>query len=357
MDFPETNHFTYIIGNNGSGKSRALERNADKRCIENHVVVISSGASDKFTYRPKPKITSNGSYRYMGNRTVGNGSHNGTLSANAILLYVEVLRGNHREIFMNFLSQIGFESKIGIAHRNVKRSKLPVFDTTELTEHFVKTNSEMLSATGKPFEAVFYKSNEAFKFPELSSGEQYIITTALKIIASSAENVVYYIDEPEISLHVEWQIKWPERFQPLLSLYSGAKTFIATHSPVIISSALQIGAACYLLKSNELHRIEGGKFDVEEILFKDFNTLTPNNKHIFSEIADIVNQTVTNLNLQLQTTDTVAREAVKNLGEKIKDISFAAEDKTSVRQVFQEFEMAVDNLLSMSQAKPLKKPS
>lgn len=349
MDFPETNQFTYIIGNNGSGKSRALEKDADKRRFESHVVVISSGASDKFTYRPKKKITSDGSYRYMGNRTVGNGTHNGTLSANAVALYVEVLEGHHDKIFANFLGQVGFEKKIGIAHRKIRRSTFPAFETAELTADFLSANSGVLSSPAKPFEAVFYKAKKAFKFSELSSGEQYIISTALKIIASSNEKVVYYIDEPEVSLHVEWQIKWPERFQPLLSLRAGSKAFIATHSPVIISSALQSGAACYLLQENGLNRIEEGKFDVEEILFKDFNTLTPYNKHIYAEIADIVNQTVTGLNLQLQTTKPETLKAVTNLGKKIDDVSKSSKDSASVNKVFAEFKTAINDLLSMSQ--------
>lgn len=355
MNFPEENQFTYIIGSNGSGKSRALEKNANARHIKNDVVVISSSAFDKFTYRQKPKITPNGSYRYMGNRTVGNGTHNGTLSANTVLLYAEVLKANLSNIFLDFLSQIGFDRKVGIAYRNVKRSSFPAFDTTELTKQFVNNNSDMLSLIGKPFESVFYKSNKSFKISELSSGEQCIISTALKIIASSRENVIYYIDEPEISLHTEWQIKWPERFQPLLSLHPGVRAFIATHSPVIISNAIQNNAACYLLKSNNLYRIEEGKFDVEEILFKDFNTLTPNNRHIFSEIAEIINQTVTNLNLQSQATEKIAREAVESLGNKINDASKSELDTASVRQIFEEFQTAINELLSFSQAKPPKK--
>ena len=357
MDFPEINQFTYIIGNNGSGKSRALEKHADKRRYESQVIVISSGASDKFTFRPKVRATENGSYRYLGNRTVGNGTHNGTLAANAVLLYVEILNKNQKDVFLNFLHHISFDKKVGIGHRAIKRSTSPAFERAELTEAFVAENSDMLSSSSKPFEAVFYKAEEPFGFSDLSSGEQYIISTALKIIASSEENVVYYIDEPEVSLHVEWQIKWPERFQPLLSLHSGVKAFIATHSPVIISSALQCGAACYLLKSNELCRIEAGKFDVEEILFKDFNTLTPYNKHLYAEIAEIVNETVTSLNLHLKNAEPKALNAVESLGRRIDEVSKSAKDSHTVKQVFEEFKTAINDLLSLSQKTSAKKAS
>lgn len=357
MKFPESNQFTYIIGSNGSGKSRALEREADNRSLNNNVVVISSGTSDKFTHRPKPKITPNGSYRYMGNRTVGNATHNGTLAANAVLLYLEASAGNHGETFLEFLTKIGFDKKIGIAHRKLKRSKTPEFETTELNQKFAEENSNLLSSPTKPFEAVFYKSEQPFRISELSSGEQCIIITAIKIIASSRKNVVFYVDEPEISLHTEWQIKWPERFQPLLSLHPGTKTFIATHSPVIISSALKNKAECYLLKDNELHQIKEGDFDVEEILFNDFNTLTPNNRHIFSEIAEITSQTISNLNKEIQGTKKIATNAVKGLEKKINNASKVKLDDISLNKIFEEFKTAINELLSISNKRqPKKKP-
>jgi predicted ATPase len=350
MDFPENNKFTYIIGNNGSGKSRALEKNADAKHNDNHVVVIASGASDKFRYRPKPKLTTNGSYRYLGNRTVGNGTHNGTLAANAVLLYKEISDANQSQPFLDFLEKIGFDKKIGIGHRNLKRSSIPLFETTELTTQYIRENSVILEMKAKPFEAVFYKTGSPFKFSELSTGEQYIINTALKIISSSKENVIYYIDEPEVSLHVEWQIKWPERFHPLLNLNTGIRAFIATHSPVIISSALQNGGKCYLLKSNTLHVIEDEKFDLEELLFKDFNTLTPNSKHLYSEISEIVNDAVAGLNMQSQTVGAAARAAVEQLGAKIERVSKVSNDTAGIAQTFKEFKTAINELLSIAQS-------
>lgn len=356
MEFPKNNQFTYIIGNNGSGKSRALEAHASKEKFSRDVIVIASGASDKFVYGSKPKHEKNGSYHYLGNRTVGNGTHNGTLAANAILYYKSILDGNQSKSVFDFLETIGFEAKVGIGYRDVsRRSKFKAFETAEFTKSYSAANAGMLAMKEKPFEAVFYKDGNAFKFSELSSGEQYIINTALKIIFASKKDAIFYIDEPEVSLHVEWQIKWPERFHPLLKLHPGVKAFIATHSPVIISSALQNDGNCYLLKNNDLHPIEDGKFDMEELLFKDFNTLTPHNKHLFAEIAEIVNATVSGLNTQSRVTKEVTRAAVDRLEKKITRVSKIDNEDETIRKTFEDFKTAIDDLLSMANPRAFTK--
>jgi ABC-type cobalamin/Fe3+-siderophores transport system ATPase subunit len=49
-EIPKNGKFTYIIGNNGVGKSLALEGNAQSDSLHADVVVISSGLSDKFRW-------------------------------------------------------------------------------------------------------------------------------------------------------------------------------------------------------------------------------------------------------------------------------------------------------------------
>lgn len=218
MEFPENNKLTYIIGNNGSGKSRALQENAELLSKNKNVVVIASGVFDKFKFNSHVKKTTSGSYRYLGNRTVGNGTHNGTLAANAVLHFLAILDSDLRTAFLSFMKEIGFKENFGICYRKTKFSKIKPFDTQELTVEFAAFNRELLTAKEKPFEAVFYKNETPLPFTALSSGEQYIITTALKIVTSIMDDVCYFIDEPEVSLHVEWQVRWPELFHPLLSL-------------------------------------------------------------------------------------------------------------------------------------------
>lgn len=353
MIFPKTNKFTYIIGNNGSGKSRALQENAERLCNTQKVVVIASGVSDKFKFRSQLKNTGNGYYRYMGNRTVGNGTHNGTLAANSVLLFLEVLKKELSVGFMNFLALIDFDMKIDISYRKTKFSKIKPFSTQELTSNFAISNNDILTAKERPFETVFYKKGTPYHFSELSSGEQYIITTALKIVASIEYNVCYFIDEPEVSLHVEWQIKWPEIFHPLLSLKDEVICYIATHSPVIISSALKAKSDCYTLLNNTLFKIQEQEFNVERILFKSFNTLTPDNKYIFEELASIVTRVVDHISgeipeeLEEGVTPFTPLASVEKFKQELILASRTDEDSEFIQSTLDDFEMAIKDLIAM----------
>lgn len=354
MKFPENNKFTYIIGNNGSGKSRALEENAQQLSERRDVIVIASGVSDKFKFRSQIKNTANGSYRYLGNRTVGNGTHNGTLAANAVLHYLTILDTDLCPKLMKFLEEIGFEGKFGIGYRKTKITKTQPFDTQELTSDFVTINKLMLAAKEKSFEAAFYKDDIPYLFSDLSSGEQYIITTALKIVTTLKDDVCYFIDEPESSLHVEWQVKWPELFQSLLSSKKDVNCYIATHSPIIISSALQTGADCYNLSNGELFKIIDDEFNVERILYKNFNTLPPDNKYIFEELATIVTNTVDNLTSENTTKEKYNRAAISTLASieefktKLKFASHTEKDSEDIKRTLEDFDMAIKDLIEMS---------
>ncbi|EPJ3801542.1 hypothetical protein OND84_000747 [Morganella morganii] len=354
MKFAESNKFTYIIGNNGSGKSRALEENAQWLSESRDVVVIASGVSDKFKFRGQIKKTANGSYRYLGSRSVGNGTHYGTLAANSVLLYLSVLDTDLCPALMKFLEEIGFEGKVGISYRKTKSSKIQPFDTQELTSDFIAINKKMLTARERSFEAAFYKNDTPYPFSDLSSGEQYIITTALKIVTSIKEKVCYFIDKPEVSLHVEWQVKWPELFHPLLSLKDDVNCYIATHSPVIISSALQIGADCYILSNEALFKIMDNEFNVERVLYKNFNTLPPDNKYIFEELASIVTKTIESLTSENITKGKYDRAtasilaSVEDFKTKLKLASYTEKDSEDIKQTLEDFDMAINDLIAMS---------
>lgn len=274
------------------------------------------------------------------------------MAANAVTLYLEILNSKLNTEFGEFLKTIGFEPKFGIAHRKTKGLKTAPFETQELTEAFKNEYAAMLSAKNRPFEAVFYKYGKGYSLSELSSGEQYIITTALKIVASIEEGVCYFIDEPEVSLHVEWQVKWPERFHPLLSLRNKVHAYIATHSPVIISSALKAGAACYSLSENALHKIVEDEFNVERILVREFNTMTPNNKYVFEELAAIVTRTVETLNKSDKADDAAGKAlaSVDELKARLQGTSRTEEDGVFLDRTLEDFDMAIKDLIALQRS-------
>lgn len=78
-----------------------------------------------------------------------------------------------------------------------------------------------------------------------SSGEQCIIVSMLGIAGHIVDDSLILIDEPEISLHPEWQQEYMKILVKAFENYRRCQFVIATHSPKIIASLPD--GACYVL--------------------------------------------------------------------------------------------------------------
>ena len=78
------------------------------------------------------------------------------------------------------------------------------------------------------------KNNSILKLNELSSGEQHEVVLLFELLFKAKENSLVLIDEPEISLHVAWQIEFLNDIQEIIKLQK-IDIIIATHSPQIIN--------------------------------------------------------------------------------------------------------------------------
>lgn len=87
--------------------------------------------------------------------------------------------------------------------------------------------------------AVYKKGNggekEELNLNQLSSGEKQEIILFYELIFESEKNIHLLIDEPEISLHIEWQLRFLEDLLKIVELKS-FKVTVATHSPQIINN-------------------------------------------------------------------------------------------------------------------------
>ena len=68
---------------------------------------------------------------------------------------------------------------------------------------------------------------------DLSFGEQHEIVLFYEILFKSEPNQLILIDEPEISLHVAWQIEFLRDLEKAIEL-SSVDVLLVTHSPQII---------------------------------------------------------------------------------------------------------------------------
>ena len=73
-------------------------------------------------------------------------------------------------------------------------------------------------------------------FLTLSSGQFNLIRIFSSIICEIQSNSLLIIDEPEISLHPSWQVKYIDMLRSVMQNYIGCHVLIATHSHLLITS-------------------------------------------------------------------------------------------------------------------------
>jgi hypothetical protein len=84
---------------------------------------------------------------------------------------------------------------------------------------------------------VVFEDQRQLEFGQLSTGEQNRILVLAKVLSVMEDGAVFLIDEPEVSLHLHWQMKFHETLMRLLTGLNRFHVVVATHAPVVISEA------------------------------------------------------------------------------------------------------------------------
>lgn len=135
-----------------------------------------------------------------------------------------------------------FEYQINIGKKAIQAlsSKQTVNDVKNRIDFkknlFLDTIDALFEPTGKKIdrnknELVFKSGKQVLTPYMLSAGEKQLIIILLTALIQENRNFVLLIDEPEISLHTDWQENLIDNIR---SLNSNAQIIIATHSPSIV---------------------------------------------------------------------------------------------------------------------------
>lgn len=108
-------------------------------------------------------------------------------------------------------------------------------------------------------------------YQDLSSGQLSLLINALILKAFVKEDALICIDEPENSLHPEWQLNYMSFLRDLCPSNAGCHFLIATHSPQIISG-MTSGNGCIvsLLKDSPMYHVHFRKMKRNET---EYNSL------------------------------------------------------------------------------------
>ena len=95
---------------------------------------------------------------------------------------------------------------------------------------------DLFSDTGKRIvrtenEIRFTQIGETLVPYQLSSGEKQMLAILLTVLVEDNQNYVFFMDEPEVSLHVDWQQRLIDL---VLELNPNVQIILTTHSPAVV---------------------------------------------------------------------------------------------------------------------------
>ncbi|SEP01200.1 AAA family ATPase [Paenibacillus sp. OV219] len=127
---------------------------------------------------------------------------------------------------------------------------------------------------------------DLFDFEEASSGEKQFLFTTSQLLANLQENSLVLLDEPEISLHPNWQLEY---MNCLKKVFAGCHShfIVATHSHFLISDLQPESSSIVSLNKGEYDTVESKLHDentfgwsVEDVLYNIFGVYTTRNLYV-----------------------------------------------------------------------------
>lgn len=124
-----------------------------------------------------------------------------------------------------------------------------------------------------------------------SSGQQQMLCAVLGLATSISNNCLVLVDEPELSLHPEWQLKFVDALFRIADSVHNAHIIVATHSPLIVQQGMQHGADIIQMGDrvqSSSRSLTDESLSVEQALIDVFHTPISGSAHVSNEIFQAV---------------------------------------------------------------------
>lgn len=306
---------TYVIGSNGAGKSFMLH-DLTYRMIRLGIRVIgmSTGIYDRFPVGvPSAQFIYQGMKGKSGVINVFRLSQIITKLAAKIFQHQKML-----DVFAKCLLVLGYEARYYFmrrpeAHLSTDPSRIrhrilgPIVEDNEIPSDLRNFEFGVVRADDR---------EKVTPVSSLSSGEQNINYLLMGLICSVKEGAVVLIDEPEISLHLQWQLALPKVFDIIAKSF-GVSIVVATHSPTLIANANESSDFSYVLHKGKLRLLnDGERYSVESIILEGFDTYTPNNRTVHERCAQLVAQSMADVE-EVNAQESIALKQLSGIKDKV----------------------------------------
>jgi predicted ATP-binding protein involved in virulence len=135
-----------------------------------------------------------------------------------------------------------FEQRVNLYNEIIPKSSL----FSEMLEAKYLNNKKIAINKDKGF-SVLTDDRQELKLSSLSSGEQQEIIFLYELLFKADEDSLVLIDEPETSMHVEWQSQFIPDLKKIRQINNNLSFLIATHSPQIIGNDWELSLDLFSL--------------------------------------------------------------------------------------------------------------
>lgn len=157
---------------------------------------------------------------------------------------------------------------------------------------------------------IFHKQGNDITSEEMSSGEFAMLSTVLSISAATDNpHTLILLDEPELSLHPNWQMTLIDNLDKALA-NQVCHMIIATHSHMLVSDLPMKRSFVIQLEKDEKNNINASTisantygWSAEEVLLKVFKTATDRNRYFGERIGRLLEKIGNNSIMQNEVED------------------------------------------------------
>ncbi len=148
--------------------------------------------------------------------------------------------GSLLDIQLYQLQRKYLDYQVNVGNRIIEQLQLGNMDAaqhlSENKQRFQDMVDELFAETGKHIirtenEIRFTQIGEQLMPYQLSSGEKQMLIILLTVLVEDNQHYVLFMDEPEVSLHIEWQKRLIDL---ILELNPNVQIILTTHSPAVI---------------------------------------------------------------------------------------------------------------------------
>lgn len=137
--------------------------------------------------------------------------------------------------YLDYQVNIG-NRMIELLNTNEEEQRLKAAELSFPKRKFQDQIDNLFGYTGKTIDRkrndiAFYQNDELLFPDKLSSGEKQMLVILLTALVRDHEHCVLFMDEPEASLHIEWQQKL---ITMIRELNPNVQIILTTHSPAVI---------------------------------------------------------------------------------------------------------------------------